>query len=89
MDFGTIQYYVNLAFTIYQFMIFIYIIMSWVPNLQASKFGEVLGKLVEPYLSIFRKIIPPIGMFDFSPILALLVLPFVAQGLLIVLSYIL
>ena len=36
----------------------------------------------EPYLRIFRRFIPPIGMFDFSPIIALLVLYFVG-GLII------
>jgi YggT family protein len=29
---------------------------------------------VDPYLNIFRRIIPSFGMFDFSPILAIIVL---------------
>ena len=38
-----------------------------------------LRDVSEPYLRIFRKFIPPIGMFDLSPIVALLVLYFVGQ----------
>ena len=80
---------IAMAFQIYSFAIIIYILMSWLPGLQESKFGEILAKIVEPYLSIFRKIIPPIGMIDISPIIALLALNFIQIGLYRVLSYIL
>jgi len=86
MDFNTIQSFLTTIFTIYQFMIFGYILMSWIPSLQQSAFGEFLGKLVEPYLSIFRKIIPPIGMIDISPIIALFALRYILLGLLIVIQ---
>lgn len=78
-----------MAFQIYSFAIIIYILMSWLPGLQESKFGEILAKIVEPYLSIFRKIIPPIGMIDISPIVALLALNFIQMGLYQVLAYLL
>ena len=34
----------------------------------------MLYDTVEPYLRIFRGIIPPIGMFDLSPLIAIIVL---------------
>jgi len=72
----------SLLFNIYFYMIIIYVLMSWLPNIRESFIGELLGKLVEPYLSPFRKIIPPIfGMLDISPIVALFVLQFAMQGL--------
>ncbi|GAF15159.1 cell division protein YlmG/Ycf19 [Bacillus sp. JCM 19046] len=52
----TLLYY---ALTLYTVAIFIYIIMSFVGG-RDSAFGEMLGKLVEPYLEIFRSFIPPI-----------------------------
>lgn len=68
--------------TVYYFMIIAYVFMSWVPNVRESFVGIWLGKLVEPYLSPFRKIIPPIGgMLDISPIVALIALNFVAEGI--------
>lgn len=65
---------VNLCFTIYSYMLFAYILMSWLPNLRESSIGELLGKFVEPILSPFRRIIPPLGMLDISPIVAIIAL---------------
>lgn len=68
--------------TIYYFMIIAYVFMSWLPNVRESFVGELLGKLVEPYLYPFRKLIPPIGgMLDISPIVALIALRFVFEGI--------
>lgn len=86
MGFDTIQNLLSTIFTVYQFMIFAYILMSWIPSIQQSSIGEMLGKLVEPYLSIFRKFIPPIGMIDISPIIALFALRYILLGLLIVIQ---
>jgi YggT family protein len=69
-------------------MIIVYVLMSWLPNLQESFIGELLGKLVEPYLSPFRRFIPPImGMLDISPIVAIFVLQFVQQGVITILKF--
>lgn len=84
MLYNSIVNFIAAAFTIYQFMIIIYIFMSWVPSARSSKFGEYLGRIVEPYLGFFRKFIPPIGMIDISPIIALLLLRYIQLGLLIV-----
>ncbi|MDN4494169.1 YggT family protein [Ureibacillus aquaedulcis] len=76
---------VSIAFSIYSFMLIIYILMSWVPAAQESSFGKLLAKLCEPYLGFFRKFIPPIGMIDFSPIIGILLLNFIERGVTIVL----
>ncbi len=63
----------------YFFIIFVYIMMSWIPFKKGivADIDTVLGKICDPYLDIFRKFIPPIGgMLDISPIFALLVLQF-------------
>ncbi|MNP59373.1 YGGT family protein [compost metagenome] len=62
--------------------------MSWLPNVRDSFIGELLGKLVEPYLAPFRRFIPPImGMIDISPIIALFVLNLAVVGLNSILMY--
>ncbi len=73
--------------SIYEYAILLYIIMSWVPEMRETQFGQILERLVEPYLSIFRNIIPPIGMIDFSPIVAFLVLSLASEGLLNILVF--
>ena len=67
----------------YTTIIFVYVIMSWIPNVTSGIVGQVydvLGKICDPYLDIFKKLIPPIGgVVDVTPIIALLVLQFVVR----------
>lgn len=71
---------------VYTYALIIYIFMSWFPGARESRFGELLGYVTEPYLEIFRKIIPPIGMIDFSPIIAIFGLRLAYSGLLAIFS---
>lgn len=83
-----IEEFIWLATEIYFYMILVYVLMSWVPSVRESFVGEFLGKLVEPYLQPFRRIIPPIGGFlDVSPIVAAFALRFIAYGLIAVLGF--
>lgn len=75
-------------YNIYFYMIIAYVLLSWLPNARESFIGEMLGKLVEPYLSIFRRFIPPIGgMIDISPIIAIIALRFVFMGIEAIVSF--
>ncbi|MBR7552810.1 YggT family protein [Allobacillus sp. GCM10007491] len=68
------------ALSIYSWALIIYILMSWFPGARESGVGEFLGKITEPYLEPFRKIIPPIGMLDISPIVAIIALQLASNG---------
>ncbi|MGE7950293.1 YggT family protein [Lysinibacillus xylanilyticus] len=78
--------YASLAFNIYSYMLVGYVLLSWVPAAQDSAIGRFLKKVCEPYLGIFRKFIPPIGMIDISPIVAIFMLNFIENGLFIVIQ---
>ncbi|NMO94763.1 YggT family protein [Paenibacillus lemnae] len=79
---------VDVLFRIYFYMILVYVLMSWLPNVRESFVGELLGKLVEPYLAPFRRFIPPIGgMIDISPIVALFVLQLAQRGVYAIIEY--
>lgn len=81
----TIEDFIYMAADVYFYMILVYVLMSWVPSARESVIGEFLGRLVEPYLQPFRRIIPPIaGTIDVSPIIAAFALRFLAQGLIAV-----
>ncbi|TMN23507.1 YggT family protein [Lentibacillus cibarius] len=73
---GTLFVLLSGALQLYSFALIIYIFMSWFPGARESAFGSFLTKICEPYLEPFRKIIPPLGMIDFSPIVAIMVLYF-------------
>lgn len=84
MDVGllaTIFDFIIFLVQIYYFGMIIYFFTSWVPSVRESKLGQILGKLYEPFLEPFRKIIPPIGMIDISSLAALFVLVLFQAGL--------
>lgn len=78
---GLFLYFLSQAVTIYTYALIVYILMSWVPSIQQSSFGKFLGRICEPYLEPFRKIIPPLGMIDISPIVAIFVLQLAMKGI--------
>lgn len=60
---------------IYTALLFIRILLSWFPNIDwYNQPWALISQLTDPYLNLFRSIIPPLGGMDFSPILALLLL---------------
>lgn len=68
-------YLIGTLIQFYTWLIIGYVLMSWIPAGGAlDDVRRVLASLVEPYLAIFRRFIPPIGMVDISPIVAILVL---------------
>lgn len=77
----TLLTFLTTLIEIYSYALIVYILMSWFPNARGTKFGQLLAAICEPYLEPFRRIIPPIGMIDVSPIAALIVLNFATRGL--------
>jgi YggT family protein len=78
----TIANYVDALFLVYILLIFVYILLNMMFSLGLrppySRWTETvmnfLRDVCEPYLKIFRRFIPPIGMFDFTPMIAIIVL---------------
>jgi YggT family protein len=74
--------YVSALFTVYIVLIFLYILLnllfSFGMRLPYARWSDAilsfLRDVCEPYLRLFRRFIPPLGMFDFSPIVAIFVL---------------
>ena len=66
---------VNSFFQIYFWLILVRCLMSFIPSIDWYKQPFTgLKDVTELYLDIFRKIIPPFGGLDFSPIIAVIVL---------------
>ncbi len=80
-----IAQYVDSLFLVYMILIFARIVLSWVQQFRPLPYNlmlrTVIGfieEVVDPYLNLFRRFIPPIGgggmALDLSPILAIIVL---------------
>ena len=76
-----VQPFLYNAYRIYYFLIIAYFLMSWLPNVRDSSVGAFIGKIVEPYLSPFRKVIPAIGVIDISSLIALIAFRYVYYGI--------
>ena len=64
---------------LYIVLLLIRVLLSWFPTIDWSRAPfSILSQLTDPYLNIFRSLIPPLGGIDFSPILALFALQFLA-----------
>ena len=62
--------------SIYMYMLVIRVLLSWFPNINwlAPPFS-ILSQLTDPFLKLFRSVIPPLGgTLDISPMLAILLL---------------
>ena len=73
---GAIINGINSIISLYIFIILVYCVLTWIPNIDWYKQPAITVKqLVEPYLNLFKRIIPPVGgMLDISPIAATIVL---------------
>jgi YggT family protein len=55
------------------------VLLSWVPSLQQSGLGRFIYEITEPVLRPIRRVIPPLGMLDLSPLVAMVVIQVLAQ----------
>jgi YggT family protein len=77
--------YVSAVFLVYFILIFIRILLSWIPRMPYYPWlrttVDFVHQVVDPYLNLFRRLLPPLGVggmgFDLSPILAIIVLSIV------------
>lgn len=71
---ATMATFLKILFQVYTLMLFARIISSWIPEFRDSKLMQFIAFYTDPYLNIFRKVVPPLGGIDFSPILAFIAL---------------
>ncbi|MFM7405781.1 MAG: YggT family protein [Cuspidothrix sp.] len=65
---------------IYSCLLIIRVLLTWFPSVDwYNQPFAALSQISDPYLNLFRSIIPPLGGMDFSPILAFLALNIVSD----------
>ena len=71
---SSIQSFISVFTGVYVLIIFAYILTSWVRlpySPTVNRIQRFLYDVCEPYLRIFRRILPPFGPLDLSPIVAI------------------
>jgi YggT family protein len=72
----------RLLLTVYWFALIVIIVLSFVAPGTYHPAAELLGQVTEPVLAPARRLIPPLGGLDFSPILVFMILILVRDYLL-------
>lgn len=72
---------ISLTLWFYTGAIFVYVILSWVGQGRYSPIGSILADLVEPVLRPVRRIVPPIGGLDLTPLFVLILIQAVVRAL--------
>jgi len=74
--------YVDKLVLVYTIFVFIYVLLSFIPRMPYNRFLSAavgfVNDVVEPYLGLFRRFLPPLrigpGALDLSPVVGLIVL---------------
>lgn len=90
IDRNDVANYVEALFLVYLIVIFIRVLLSWIPRLPYNRYlravVDFVHEVTDPYLNVFRRVIPPLGgggfAIDLSPILAIIVL-YIVSGLVV------
>lgn len=67
--------------SLFMFLILIRIILSWVSPGGYNPVMAVIAQISEPVVAKFRRLLPPMSGFDFSPMLALILIFFLQSSL--------
>ena len=80
----SIRSFVDVFVYVYVLVIFAYILTSWIRLPYSPWLNRVqrfLYDVCDPYLRIFRRVLPPLGPVDLSPVVAVVVLVALQRGL--------
>lgn len=68
---------VNDVLDMYFYLIIIGAVLSWIPSMHHHPLTYVIACVTEPVLGVIRRVLPALGGFDFSPLVAIIVIKLV------------
>ena len=72
-----VNQFLDIFIEVYLLLIFVYVLTSWVRlpyNVWVRRISDFLRDVCEPYLRIFRRILPSLGPLDLSPVVGIIAL---------------
>ncbi len=79
---SSVESFVDVFIGVYILLILAYIVLSWIRlpySVWLNRIQRFLYDVCDPYLRIFRRLLPPLGPLDLSPMLGVIVLVVVKQ----------
>jgi uncharacterized protein YggT (Ycf19 family) len=74
---SAVNQFLDIFIEVYLLLIFVYVLTSWVRlpyNVWVRRISDFLRDVCEPYLRIFRRILPSLGPLDLSPVVGIIAL---------------
>ena len=87
---SSVEAFVHVFITLYGIVLIAYLLMSWVRlpySMTLDRIQRFLYDVSEPYLRLFRRLLPMAGPLDFSPIIAFLALAVIDQLVIWILNH--
>lgn len=79
MLFSTLFALIGYLAQIFSFLILIRVLLSWLPMSRSSSIANFIYSATEPILEPIRRILPPLGGLDFSPLVAMVLLQVISS----------
>jgi len=73
----SINHFIDVFIYVYILLIFAYVLTSWVRlpySVWVRRIADFLRDVCEPYLRLFRRVLPALGPLDLSPVVAIFTL---------------
>jgi len=71
IEMANLRNLISLMFDLYSLLILLRVLSSWFPGAR-NPIVDFLKSATDPTLELFKKVVPPIGMIDITPILAII-----------------
>jgi YggT family protein len=74
---SNVESFIDVFVYVYVLLILVYIILSWIRlpySVWLNRIQRFLYDVCDPYLRLFRRILPPLGPLDLSPMVGVIVL---------------
>lgn len=82
MSVATVERFLQSLVLVYSLLIIIYVVMGYLHlpyNLWIGRIRGFLHDTVEPYLGMWRRVLPSMGGLDFSPLIGIIALQLALQ----------
>lgn len=79
--------FVNIFAEVMNFALLARVILSWLPQAAHSRPAQIIKDVTDPFLKPLKRMIPPVGMIDISPIVAFLLIEIIRDVILYLITF--
>jgi YggT family protein len=58
--------------SLYSFVVLVAVVLSWIPAARGTQFARFVEAVTEPVFERVRRVVPPMGGFDMSPMIVMI-----------------